>query len=128
MADCEWAILCDYAFQDVNRKMCMIGAFNQISTTSVPAVHALAALVLKVSGDANEKVSIRVEIVRPSGGLLVKVEGEVQLGIVGAGEINLQLNQLPLPDWGLYSFNIFVADQLSKTIGFNLLKIESTKP
>jgi hypothetical protein len=25
MAGCDWAIVCDYAFLDIGRKMCMIG-------------------------------------------------------------------------------------------------------
>lgn len=120
MAECEWAILCDYAFLDVNRKMCLIGTFNQVYTQNVPSVHQQAALALKLMGDANEKVPIRVEIVRPTGGVLGKLEGEVQLSESGGGEINMNIVGLPIPDWGLYSFNVYVGDQLAKTIGFTV--------
>lgn len=118
MADCEWAILCDYAFQDVNRKMCIIGAFSEVTATAVPAVHNAAALVLRITGDANERVTVKVEIVRPTNGLLGQVEGELQLGGTGTGELHLALNQLPLPDWGPYSFNVYFGDTLMKTVGF----------
>jgi hypothetical protein len=124
MAECDWAILCDYAFLDVNRKMCLIGAFNQVNTFNVPAVHPQAALALKVTGEPNEKVPIRVEIIRPTGGSLGKLEGEVQLGPVGSGEIHMVIAGLPIPDWGLYAFNIFLGDQLAKTTGFSVVKIE----
>lgn len=127
MADCDWAILCDYAFLDVSRKMCLIGTFNQIHAVSVPATHAHAALAMKIVGEGDEKIKIRVEIIRPSGGLLGKLEGEVQLAREGSGEIHMNLAQLPLPDWGLYSFNIFLDDELAKTAGFNLNKIETKK-
>lgn len=124
MAECDWAILCDYAFLDVNRKMCLIGTFNQVNALNVPAVHQQAALALKIIGEAGEKVPIRVEIVRPSGGILGKLEGEIQLAPAGGGEIHLNIAGLPIPDWGLYSFNIYLGDQLAKTAGFSVAKIE----
>lgn len=127
MADCDWAILCDYAFLDVNRKMCLIGTFNQINSAAVPSVHPQASLALKIIGEGNEKVPIRVEIVRPSGGLLGKLEGEIQLGESGSGEVNLNMAALPIPDWGLYSFNVYLGDQLTKTAGFTVQKIEQKK-
>jgi hypothetical protein len=128
MAECDWAILCDYAFLDVNRKMCLIGAFNQIHSARVPAKHPQAALAVKLVGEAGEKVSIRLEIVRPTGGVLGKVDGEVQLGDAGTGEIQMQIVDLPLPDWGLYSFNLYLGDQLAKTLGFTVNQTAPPKP
>ena len=64
MPECEWAILCDYAFLDVNRKRCLIGTFNEIRTTNVPAHHPQAALALKILGEADEKAGVSA---RPGG-------------------------------------------------------------
>ena len=44
MAECDWAILCDYSFLDVSRKMCLIGIFDKITAANVPATHHQAAL------------------------------------------------------------------------------------
>jgi hypothetical protein len=51
MARCDWAIVCDYAFLDDNRKMCMVGVFDRIFATAVPAVHHQASFVLKLIGE-----------------------------------------------------------------------------
>ena len=121
MAECDWAILCDYSFLDVSRKMCLIGIFNQITVANVPATHHQAALALKIVGEPNEKVPIRVEITRPTGGVLAKLEGEVQLADSGAGELQLNIAGLVLPDYGPYGFNVYVADDLSRTAGFTVV-------
>lgn len=121
MADCEWAILCDYSFLDVNRKVCLIGIFSQITAASVPATHHQAALALRIMGEPNEKVQIRVEVTRPAGGLLAKMEGEAGLAETGAGELQLNIAGLPLPDYGPYSFAVYIDDILSKTAVFSVI-------
>jgi hypothetical protein len=121
MAECEWAILCDYSFLDVNRKVCLIGIFGQITAANVPAIHHQAALALRMMGDPQEKIQIRVEVTRPTGGLLAKMEGEVTLAETGAGELQLNIAGLPLPDYGPYSFAVYVDDALSRTAVFNVV-------
>lgn len=97
-------------------------------SASVPADHHQAALALKIVGEPNEKVPIRAEITRPTGGVLAKIEGEVLLAGAGAGELQLNIAGLPLPDYGLYGFNIYVADQLSRTAGFNVVHTPQAPP
>lgn len=126
MADCEWAVLCDYAFKDVGRKTCMIGVFDRIFATGVPAQHHQAAFVFRLIGDASEKVKFRVEITRPTGGVIGSIGGEVQLPPVGTAEFITNLQGLPLPDWGVYNFALYLGDALTKSI--TLVVIEQKKP
>ena len=125
MAECSWAILCDYSFLDVSRKMCLIGIFDRVWAQAVPTTHHQAALALKLIGDPNEKVAMKVEIVRPAGGVLATLGGEVTLGDTGSGEFNMNIAGLPLPDFGLYAFNIYLNEKLEKTVGFSVDKPQS---
>jgi len=132
MAEVEWAILCDYAFQDSARKTCIIGAFDRIYTQVVPAHHHQAALVVKFVGEAQEDISFRVEIVRPSGGTIGTVAGQGKLGDTGTSEFITNIAGLPIPDWGIYSFNIFIDDKkapdekkVPKTVSFVVAKIQA---
>jgi hypothetical protein len=118
MAECDWAILCDYAFQDVSRKMCLIGVFDRIFSHAVPSALHQSALAMKLVGQPEEHVAFRIQVVRPTGGQLVTFEGTVELGQTGASEVQFGIAGLPLPDFGLYSFNIFITDELAKTVGF----------
>src|SRR5437764_9643238 len=102
MAEVEWAVLCDYAFQDVGRKTCMIGVFDRIFALNVPAQHHQAAFVFKVTGDPNERVQFRIEISRPSGGSLGEIRGEVVVPEAGTVDVIANLQGMPLPDWGAY--------------------------
>ena len=64
MAECDWAILCDYAFLDSNRKQCLIGAFDNIFAANVPSGLPRAAVALKILGNPSEQVTFRLEILR----------------------------------------------------------------
>lgn len=126
MAECDWAILCDYSFLDVGRKMCLIGVFDRIFAPAVPTAQHQAALALKIVGEPTEHVMFRVEIVRPTGELLATLGGEATLGEAGTGELQLNMAGLPLPDYGLYAFNVFLDDQLTRTAGFSVAKPPET--
>ena len=121
MADVDWAILCDYAFQDVGRKTCLIGTFDRIYTKVVPAQHHHAALVIRFTGEPDEEVKFRIEIVRPlgsGGGAMGATFATVKLSATGTGEFITNWAGFPLPDYGNYSFNIHIADNLSKVVPF----------
>lgn len=117
MTKCEWALLCDYAFLDVGRKMCVIGIFDRIYALNVPATHHQAALAMKLVGEPKEKVKLKIEIVRPTGGVLARVEGSGELSETGTAEIQFNVGNLLLPDWGIYAFNVYIGDELAKPIG-----------
>lgn len=122
MATCEWAILCDYAFQDVGRKTCLIGIFDRIFTARVPATHHQASVVVKLIGEHHEHVRIRLAISRPTGESLAEVTGDGELGDTGTIELGINLRTISLPDFGIYGINVFVNDVLSKTVTFAVIR------
>lgn len=126
MAEVDWAILCDYAFLDVGRKTCLIGAFSQIFAAAVPATHPQVALVVRFTGQPQEQIKVRLEIVRPitaGGGTIGSVNNEIKLGANGAMEFTTNIVGLPLPDWGDYAFNIHIDEKLGKTVTFTVAQI-----
>ena len=128
MATCDWALLCDYAFQDVNRKLCVIGIFDRIFVAAVPATQHQAALALKLVGEPRERVQLRLEVVRPTGEVLARIEGGGELGEAGTAEIHLGMAGLPLPDFGIYAFNLYVGDQLARTLGVTVSQPPQENP
>lgn len=122
MADCEWVILCDYAFQDAGRKTCMIGVFDRIYAAKVPAQHHQAALVFKATGDPSESIEFKVEITRPTGGTLGSIGGKIVMPPTGTVDVIANLQGMPLPDNGVYAFALFFNDELKKLVNVTVLE------
>jgi hypothetical protein len=125
MAECEWAVFCDYAFLDQQGKMCLIGIFNRIYVKEVPAVHPQASLVLQVLGKPKEAIAIRVELVRPTGATLKKIDGSGEVSEDGGAGLQLRISPVHLPDYGEYDCNIYVTDVLSYTAKFTVSQVPS---
>jgi hypothetical protein len=120
MVKCDWAVLCDYAFLDASHKMCLIGVFDRIVAQAVPSVHQQAALALRLVGEPNEKANVRVEIVRPTGGVLAKLGGDAVLGSTGSANLTLHLNGMPLPDFGIYAVNVYAGTELVRSLSLTV--------
>ncbi len=128
MAECEWAILCDYAFKDEGRKTCVIGIFDRIFTQAVPSQHHQASLVFKVLGDANEEVDFKIEISRPTGGMLAAIGGKFTIPRAGTVDLITNLQAVPLPDFGLYAFSIYLGNEPAKTVSVTVANKTAALP
>jgi hypothetical protein len=120
MADCEWIIICDYAFRDSLNKTCMIGAFDRIFAKKVPATQPQMALAFKLIGSAEEPVTFRVQILRPAGSELMALRGDTKLSDVGILEAQVSIANVQLPDYGVYAVNLYLNEELSKTVSFSV--------
>jgi hypothetical protein len=123
MAECEWAIICDYSFLDASRKTCPIGIFDRVFTPAVPSTIHQLAVSLKFAGGSSETVNFRMQILRPiGGGQLAALEGTVQLGETGTAEMQFNIAALPLPDFGMYALNIYSGESLLRTVTFTVAR------
>lgn len=121
MAECDWAIMCDYAFLDVNRKMCLIGTFDRVYAASVPGGLHQVAIAMKLLGNPNETANFRLEILRPNqGGQLIGAQGSAVLGDSGTGDVQFNIAGLPLPDYGIYYINVYVDNGPPRTVSFQV--------
>ena len=96
----------------------MIGIFDRVFAPRVPGALHQSSLAMRILGQPNETVQFSVEIVRPNGGQLASLQGTIQVGDMGKAEVQFSIAQLSLPDYGLYSFNIYEGQELLKTAGF----------
>lgn len=128
MAECEWAVICDYAFLDARGKMCLIGIFDRIFAKTVPASHPQAALVVQLRGKPQEAIAVRIEIVRPTGGVLKRVEASGQMSDSGGAGLQLAFAPIQLPDYGDYQCCVFVNDERSYTARFVVARPASSGP
>lgn len=120
MAEVEWAVLCDYAFQDSGKKSCLIGIFDRVFAAAVPTTLNRSSFAAKIVGEPKEKTQLKIEIIRPTGGALATLGGPVELGDNGIVEVQVAIQGLPLPDWGLYAVNIHIGDDLAKSLGISV--------
>jgi hypothetical protein len=127
MAECEWALLCDYAFLDRAGKMCLIGIFDNIYVRGVPAIHAQAAVVVQLRGEPGQRLRVRLEAVRPTGSSLFKIDGEAICGPIGGAGVQFAM-PLQLPDLGYYPVNVYVDDELSFKAGFSVATPPANRP
>ena len=118
MAECDWAIICDYAFLDLNRKTCIIGIFDRIYSPSVPSGRIHCALAMKFLGQAGEALNLKIQIIRPTGAQLAAFEAAIKLVDTGTAEMQINMANVALPDFGAYAFNIYDGELLLKTITF----------
>jgi|SRR5678816_2060314 hypothetical protein len=122
MADCDWMILCNYAFRDEGKRTCLIGTFDRIFVKNVPTMRSSMALAFKLIGDPDERVLFKMQLIRPTGGELAQMGGETRLSDLGTNEINLNFAGVQLPDFGIYAFNLLINDQLVRAATFTVSK------
>ncbi len=119
MAKCDWILLCDHSFRDENKKVCLLGIFDRIRVINVPTTHQSMALAFKVTGESGEKISARIEILRPSGhSQLAEAKLDIVLSQDGNATINVNMNRAPLPDLGVYAINLYFGDEQADTLPF----------
>jgi hypothetical protein len=128
VAECEWAVFCDYAFLDAQGKMCLVGIFNNFNVRTVPIIHPQAALVVQIKGEPNERWRARINLLRPNGSLLHKFEQEGVVSEDGGAGILLRFQPLQLPDRGTYRCTVLLNDSLSYETAFTVRTPTSDAP
>jgi hypothetical protein len=96
--------------------MCVIGIFDRIFVGQVPAQHRRSHVVARVAVQPKESVAVRIDLVRPTGAVLKTVNVPVNVPDSAAADayvhVHLVLDNLPLPDFGAYRCNVYLADEL----------------
>ena len=95
---------------------------KHIFAQAVPATHAHATVVIQFRGESGEKATLKIEINRPNGNALTKLEGPVQISEQGGAGVQLKLQNLSLPDYGKYSLNVILDDKTARTLVFSVMK------
>ncbi len=117
------AVLADYANVTGDGKLNILGIFDRINLTQIPAAHPQMHLVLRLDAhpaEQNRTFAIEIRLHDPEGLVIFEVKGE----IVPRGEPGqpvstnqiLTLNNLQLEKIGDYRFVIFLNNDLKSEI------------
>lgn len=125
----EILAICDYASEG-NNKLNMIGPFNQIFTSKVPAVHKQLFFVARVE-TTNEhhgkKLDILIEFIDTDGKTFVTIKpdsvsiGKPDHGNIGMMTIIYQVNDLILEKYGDYYVQLTIGSFVFDKIYFSLI-------
>jgi hypothetical protein len=125
MADCEWIILCDYAFQAVPGKLCLIGIFDTIFATKAPAAHPRAAVGFGLVGEPGESGEAKLEIIGTTGAIIAKTTAGFTLPDAGSAQGLIDIPQLVLPEFGRYAIQIDLGETIPKQAWFTLKQLQT---
>jgi hypothetical protein len=129
MAECEWIVLCDYAFPAMSGKLCLIGIFDVIFTRGLPAKHERAAIGFNIIGEPGEQVHLKLEIIRPTGGVILNANQDLTLPDSGAAQLKIELKDLPLFDLGRHAIQLDLGGGQTKSAWFTVTLLpESVRP
>src|SRR5216684_2597000 len=125
MAEVEYMHICDYAFPGQNGKPCIIGIFDRIGAPAFPAAHPLMAIAIQLRGTAHEMIPIKIELGRPNGDVLVKMEGQIVVNEGGGAFINFNLVNTQFPEAGRYTVKVSSTGKTLASHSLHLVKAQS---
>ena len=124
MAEVEYMHLCDYAFPGQSGKPCVIGIFDRIRALAFPVTHGHMHLAVQLRGQQNEIVPIKIELCRPNGEVLVKIEGRVSISPHGGSFTDFILSNIRFPEPGTYTVKVLSAGRPLATQSLYLQQVE----
>jgi hypothetical protein len=124
------ALLADYANVSREGKINILGVFDQIYATSVPALHPQMQLVMTIvadRGEAKKEHKIKIELIDQDNiDVSVKIEGTLKFDPPKTGEevrINqtILLNHVVFNKYGEYSFKIVIDGEVKRSISLKVM-------
>ncbi len=117
------AVLADYANVTAEGKLNILGIFDRITVTEIPAVHPQMHLILRLEAHPAERGrphQVEIRLHDPDGATIFEVKGEMKpqgpIGRAAATNQILTLNNLHLTREGGYNFVVFVNNDLKAEI------------
>lgn len=120
MAECDWIILSDYAFQAMHGKLCMIGVFDMIFAPNIPVGHPRIAIGFTMTGEPGESGDVKLEIISPTGKVIARARARFALPDTGSAHANFEIQNLVLSDFGRYAVQVDLGEGIPKVAWFTL--------
>jgi hypothetical protein len=120
MAECEWVLLCDYAFPDQRGKLCVVGIFDNIFSGSIPVQHDRAFLAFSIVGEPGEDVRAKITIISPTAKVIASFQLNAILPEAGSAQGHIEIRALPLTEWGRHAIEVEFGDGVPKAAWFTL--------
>lgn len=125
MAECEWIVLCDYAFVAAPSKVSVIGLFDVIYASDVPATHERAFIAFNILGEPGERVTVNLEIIGPTATTIAKAQAKAVLPDSGGAKAFLELRGMKLTAFGRHAIQVDLGDGQPKSAWFTLQQRQS---
>jgi hypothetical protein len=121
--------LCDHALIGQDGKLSLIGIFDRIGVSQLPAQHPRFFVVAVLQGDARGS-QVEMQLVAPSGGVLMQEQIGIDPEAVAQGSGNLiaEITMLPLELAGRYEFRLRANGQVLGVIALNVEALEPDQP
>lgn len=125
------AVLADYANVTAEGKLNILGIFDCINVTDVPAVHPQMQFIMRLEAHPDEKDrvhTIEVRLHDPDGQTVFELKGEIvpRGGAPGqtiASNQIITINNLELRQTGEYSFVVFIDNDLKTEVPLTVTQI-----
>jgi len=127
------AVIADSANVSREGKLNILGIFQNIGASTVPATHPQSSLILTFEGergDANSEHPIKIQMVNADGEVMMNIEASLRFNMPPAGEHSVLAHQIfqfaniTFPRFGTYDLNIFVNNEVRKTVSLNVLEVK----
>lgn len=132
MINVSLGLVADYANVSREGKLNIMGTFDEIWSAQVPTVHPAMVLVLVLeaeSGDADKSHKLGIELVDADGGKVFSIDGELRFNKPAPGrkiKTNqlININNIQLPKFGSYAFNIFINNEVRSNIPISVAELK----
>lgn len=125
------AVLADYANVTAEGKLNILGTFDHIAVSKLPAVHPHMQLILRLEAKSSEKDrkhTIEIRLYDPDGKTVFDIKGEMVPRGGGPGESVasnqiIGINNLGLEQEGEYTIAVFIDNDLKTELPLTVTRI-----
>ena len=135
MIKIPFAVIADSANVSREGKLNILGIFQNIGANTVPATHPQISLILTFQGergDANSEHPIKIQMVSADGEVMMNIEASLRFNMPPSGEHSVLAHQIfqfaniTFPRFGTYDLNIFVNNEVRKTVSLNVTEVKQS--
>ncbi len=133
MIKIPFAVIADSANVSREGKLNILGIFQNIGANTVPATHPQISLILTFQGergDSNSEHPIKIQMVSADGEVMMNIEASLRFNMPPPGEHSVLAHQifqfanLTFPRFGTYDLNVFVNNEVRKTVSLNVIEVK----
>ncbi len=113
--------LCDHALIGQDGKLSLIGIFDHIGVTRLPAQHPRFFVVIVLQGNAVEP-QVEMELIGPDGATMMREAIPIDPAAIAQGSGNLlaEVNMLSLEQPGMFQFRVSSAGRVLGVVGLQV--------
>ena len=124
MPEVEFLFICDYAFEGANAKPCLVGLFNNINATVLPATQPIMFIAFQLRGAPNAQHVVQIAMQAADGTDVLRTQVTVALSPDGGGFVSLGIVGVVFNTAGQYELSLRSGDQVLKTKTFSVRHVQ----